>query len=987
MIVQDIIKQIEEKNKTIKKLQEIQKNSGKDSPDYKNLKTEIENKYPNLYLEEDCNLLTGGGFKKGRQIILDEIKRFYQLGFYYLWVTDKSISEEERKKDFIYNYKTELENVLAKTMVLIDENDGKKPGSSIKYIEKNDLLKQTIEVIQSDGAKFIVKKIFGESGKKIDSVKTLVRLYYKKGPNKIDLFNHINLGDFYKTRGKQSEKKSEGQTEEERSNFILQFMIDTLMSFMATMANIQQVRMLRDPQDRPDINRKLDPSKRHGYITDHLIEGALGAVFADYGFLHFAIDEILTRFTTPFLNKEGILENSGFAQLSEKNQLIFDKHCNVSYNLFASLKEQGFVQEIARDILQYHHRGLNDTGYPRRKMVDERVQDTDLEGNVFVHNQKIYETKILEMTRLVFIITFFIEYYNQTPLHIPFQRDNLVRHLLLNSVYPPGENNMPDQEGIYEIQTQLPQNKRFDGYLVDMFLKSINIYKIGEQIPVYNFNNTNNKVYDAEVIRYNDMPHRPVIKVLNDNNQEIDLSDLDNESLYIGEYVPSLRFQDVIDNFHLDKVDGGITLVDQKAEGDYELSLKKEERETAAMLDDLWDHNPQVTDSIPQVDTSDFNIDDLLANIPPELAKAQEANKIKQKDVNIQPIEEPHETQPQFDDIEINNTQETLSQNILIQEIEPEKEVSEIKQNSDSNSIKNDILSSKNQLDEDDLMNIFAEPELQIDSKNESTPEEIKLQEPMPNDQIDDLFADISEPQQENKVEPGNLQISIQTKKSKMDEDIFDNTISLKQEDGHISPEYSNKLYTIYLKKDDILIPYGLGKLISSKKDEKTFKMKYLSQFIEESNDYYRYHYSEIFQDEQKIISIINHERYKTRPYSGLKFFLGTEYNDDTYDQTIEKTITEGSYHLLYYIEELNENSDSSIDPDKGVPKYIVQVQDSINLIVTFIRYIKIQDHVVKYIKDTNCGKDFDLNNYKYFRLGREISAKELVKYLNLKLV
>ncbi|MDH4128245.1 MAG: hypothetical protein OEV44_05790, partial [Spirochaetota bacterium] len=626
MLITDVIKQLDERKNLNRKINDLKKELGEHSIEYKAQVKELKDKASkSIYLEEDCHLITGNGLKKGREIVLEEAKRLLTLGFYVLWISDEAISDKHKKENFLYNYKTELENVLSKTMVILDETNARKPGSTIKYIEKNDLLKQTIEAIQLDGAKYLAKSIFGESAKRIDSVKTLINTYFRKGPDKVDLFDHTCLGNLFKKKKKddsQSDKSDKKEQEDEdRTNFYLRFMINIGICFMTVVSNLQKIRLERDPNDRSDMNRRLDPEKRHGFSDEELIEGSLAAIFAEYGYLHVAIDELLKRFTTPYYNNEGVVDESGFARLSEKNQLVYDKHCNVSYHFFASMKDQGFVGDLARDILQYHHRGLNDSGYPRRKMVDEKVQQKDLDGNISIISQNVYEYKVSEMSRLVSIINFFVEYFFHTPLHIPFQRDNLVRFILLNSVYPPGKDNKPDKDGIYDIQTQYTQPKRFDAYLVDVFLKSINIYKINERIPIYNFNNTQKKLYDAIVVKYNEMPHRPVVKIKDEKGErEIDLSSKDNESLYIGEYIPSLRFQEVIDNFHIDKVEGGIKLSDN-IEDDSMIQMKKEDRQTAAMLDDIFDDGQQIVVSAD--DTPNIDIDHLLSDLPPELAKAK----------------------------------------------------------------------------------------------------------------------------------------------------------------------------------------------------------------------------------------------------------------------------------------------------------------------------------------------------------------------------
>ncbi len=1179
MLTTDVINSLKEAKELKKKIKTLQRKS-KQAPELETLEEDLKKHKP-MYLEEDCLLLRGGGFNKGKELSLEETKRLLDFGFHLIWVTDEPVTENDKKKDVVYTYKNELYKIVSKAMVVLEEANAKRPGSTIKIMEGDDLLKQTIEALQLDGAKYLAHSIFGEGARNIDSLKAMVRGLYQKIPEQVDLFDNTSIGNLYKLGKKKKKKegaakssdKKEGQIEEERSNFFQRFMINMVLIFVSTANKIQKIRLQRDPNDRPDINRRPDPIRRHGYIEEQLEEGAMAALFAEYGHLHEVIDRLIIRNTRAYYDDEGKLEGSGFTKLDPKSKLTLAKHCNVSYNFFASLKEKGFVNEVARGILQYHHRGLNDSGYPKRKTIDERIQHKDEFGNISVASQNVYDAPIEELTRLAGICSFFVEYLFQTPFHIPFQRDNLIRHLIVNSIYPPDQNNQPDKNGVLDIQSQYVQGKRFDGYLVDEFLKSINIYKIGEEIPIYNFNDTSNKKYDAVVVSYNEQPHRPVVKILGEE-KELDLSLAENESLYIGEYIPSLRFEDVIEKYHLDRIEGGILLDDQMDEEDQDIRMmKKQDRETAAMLNDIFEDNPQISEAPqPTAGAPEVDIDSLIsANLPPELVKAQQEAKTAEKKVEetakLQPkpdVEEkekekvpaeppaspePEDTLPDIDleDFHIGDDKEIVE----VESSDEEKEVPIVGEDEllsgDMNLFDNleaaeeeisfeppvesaaaEIKTEEGILDEDfniteestedsqaaevkdiaeddfDLSGLedesidalLAEEEAKgqeegleeaakvdvleaeaksddafdpladidmaaigdenLDALLEETPEPAQEaaisdegldslledeESPQPSQDaaisdegLDALLEDIPEPFQEEAISDAGVDALLEDEESpqpSQDAALSDDNLdallddipepfmeeeAAKVEDEKIpelSPEFdafdediaidqdieateqidslASKLFSIYCKRGNEVVPYGLGQLISSKTDEKEFMIKYVSQLSEEGASYYTYKYSLVNEDNQHRIKVLDPQKHAELAPEVLKFYVTGEYDQDNFQESITKPVSIGDYHLLYYVAELDPKNSSAVEAGaniKGVPKYIVRVKEKSDElskpIVTFIRYIRSKDNEVDYVRDSNCAKDFDLKTLPFFRIDRVLTAKEVIKYLKL---
>lgn len=1090
MLMTDILKLTKEREEFKKKARDLKKKLGKDNPEYKSKLKELNKESPRaIFLEEDCNLFGGSGFKKGKELVYEEAVRLSDFGYYLVWVSDRPTSDEEKKVDFIYTLKSEMEGILSKSMVLLDEADGKKAGSTIKYIEANDLLKQTIEAIQSDGAKYVAFHIFGEGLGKLNSLKAFIHQFFKKAPETVDLFSNVSLGNIFKYKQKLVEKKikdKDGKVVEERSNYTLNFMINLGLGFMATIRRIQNERLERDPDDVPDKNRKPDPLKRHGYDDFQLIDAAMAAFFVEYGYLHFTIDNLVQRFTKPFYTQDGQFEGEGIVRLSDKDQLIYDKHANVSYNLMSATKKYGFDSDMSRDILQYHHRGLNDTGYPKRKMIDEKVSQTGADGQVIgVYNQKIYEQKISELCRLTSIVNFYVEYTSHTPFHLPFQRDNVIRHLLINSVYPEDDKRKEDQEGIWDIQTQNPQDKRYDAFLVDRFIKSVNIYKLGEEVPIFNFNNSKKPLYAHAVVeRYNEYAHRPVVLIKEgEDEKELDLSLPENESLYIGENIPSLRFQDVIEEFHLDKVSGGIVLSDDNLDDDeMGFSSSKEDQETNSALDDIFGESNQIEEVPDNVEPADAgSIDDLIfGTMPDSISKAKSDEdkevEMEEKENNIQeePADSPvddladlsfdtaddlsdmedivpdmtdDEGQDGFDDFELppvveedhhddNHLDELDDSSFELPDdeisFEPPQEEETIEKPAEAATEKKEEVDlDKEVLDAEDLDNLFGDP---FSAEEESSSDEIAETEVEEAPALEDV--DLTDIEAETAMEDSDLadlgDIDLPSEEEaeipEMDaeelSDSFSDDIDTAEEEdspladleteveipdieeepvleeanlaavesaqietvsSHSDMQVDDDLYVIYIQHHHEYLPYGLGRLVASNSNEKRFRIRYIAQQLKEESGYYIYNYSLVNSKAQKVISVYNPNKIDSIAEGEAIFFIKGEHQGD-FQEKIIKEAKADAYHLLLYKGQNDPKKRLSVEKEQA--KYIVQIKAKGSSPdkpeVKFVRYIKEANGKFEYVKDQNCDKVFDLAEYSFFKLGRELSAKEILQILDL---
>ncbi len=604
-------------------------------------------------------------------------------------------------------------------------------------------------------------------------------------------------------------------------------------------------------------------------------------------------------------------------------------------------------------------------------------------------------------------MSFFLEYLFHTPFHIPFQRDNLVRYLILNSVYPSDSNNKPDKNGVFDVQSQLMQEKSFDGYLVDQFIRSINIYKINEIVPIYNFNNTNKKLYDAMVIRYNELAHRPVLGiVVNGKKEELDLSQPKSENLYIGEYYPSLRFQDVIEHYYLDKVSGGISIENKEKKNysyNYDMRVNKEDKKTQNILSEVFEDRQVVEQS----DTPDVDIDSLIAStLPHELEKI----KFTKPDEIEKPMDKESDLagEKKLDDISPDNLSNrhfdvklpdlTDIKKDFSSEEDKIEDISIVEDREIENNRKNEDSTGESFLNKSDMSfeppkSITEEPDLideipKIQDEDKTMKKLGETTEPADN-LLDNNLKELSDSEIKDLASKEDIQLTINgdiNKQRDMQEDYTDKATPY---------SITKKLFNIYINVDNKLLPYGLGNIISSEDNEKKVNITYLAQLTNEDRSYYSYRYSLLAQKEQHIITVYSPIIHDTLPEKTLKFFITEEFDQDKKEQIVKKPLLEGEYYLLYYIKELDssktKNLTNNIEYIKGVPKYIVRIKEideqSNNPIVTFIRYIKIKDKQINCIKDKNCGKNFDLSTMPFFKLDRPLSAKDIVHFLGLSVI
>ncbi len=617
-----------ERKKLREKARDLRKKLNNKSEEYKKAIDEIKSQMPpGIFLEEDISGVKSGGFKRGKELEPEDIRKIKDLGYQIIWINDGSELEQATNDykfwdhDF-HELKTEIENILIKTMHPFEENEVRKPGSTIKIFDGDDLIKQNINPLHSDGAKIIFSQNFGEGAKKVLPLHTLTKTLLKKC-KKTGLFENISIGNLYKAQDSEQVKRSEP------TNFFLKNCLNTGLAFAILLKKIQTLR-IPEGEEPPTHLRDIDPQKRHAYMEEQVLEATRAAYYVDYGYLHGLLFRMIYRITKPLIDPNGQMVDKGYIPLEDRVKNIFEHHCNVSKHILASQRNPTYIKEDGHELLQYHHRGLHGGGYPKRKMEDERISEEDMAGNVQSRVQSMYEHTITELTRLAGIINTFCEYLFGTPWRLPFQRDSLVRYFLINRVYPKNQDGEDDISGTWDVNTRLKHKRRFDAYLVDLFFEHIYLFKIEEVVPIYKFSDPTTILYHAVVIRHNKMPHRPVVLITDEDgtDKEMDLSQSQYNHYYIGEYHPCLKFKIVQEEIAPEfSLDGLIMPEDEEVQSSLELNVggkkttSNDEDEKLADLkrnaevdkvfadDDMEDFQPKSKSN------KDFDLDNFLAEI------------------------------------------------------------------------------------------------------------------------------------------------------------------------------------------------------------------------------------------------------------------------------------------------------------------------------------------------------------------------------------
>lgn len=478
-----------------------------------------------LYLEEDCH-----GFLRGRKLQRQDVELIKRLGYETIWVTREFVAPNENSHEFlIRETMTKLEEALFETFFTIREEDFERRVGNVKYLSGEDLFNPVLNPLQQDGAQTIYLRVFNQDLTKLERLDNIIREFISYNIRKITILDNRSLGYAHlkDSAGTQFMKASD-----EYLYRLIRHSIATTLMFITAAKNVYSTRArqgaIRTTARLEKGEKKFDYAKRFLFEYDYIASAALGCLLHDFGYCHNRCREIIEKELKTLAINEKLPEDDS-KRISESERSMIMRHVNVGYNIYSAFEENQFASPIANNIIKFHHCFLDGSGYPSRK--------ESVEGN-----QINYKTPIHELTRLFNIINFFDNFVNRKPYRLPVRRSTAVEYLITERVYPRLPDGTIDKYGIWELETTKKQPNKFDGYLVDEFLNSINLYKIDERV-VLRHKKTNN-ILHAQILEYNELPHRPVVKIIHQQKEGIiDLSQPQYQSWIVDELYPCVAIK------------------------------------------------------------------------------------------------------------------------------------------------------------------------------------------------------------------------------------------------------------------------------------------------------------------------------------------------------------------------------------------------------------------------------------------------------------
>ncbi len=593
-----------------------------------------------LYFEEDCSGFVGSHYKKGKEILESDLKRLYNLGYNILWVNDgKKINTKDKKAQdidlYLYDKKLEIEPFVGRGTYIIDENQVKKPDSTLKIFDGDDLLKQNINALQKDGAKLVLKGLYGERGKKIQPLKSIINRMMKEGISKFGVFDNISIGNAHIVKKKKDKNK---KRDIERTNFYLKSSIITGIAFFIVLNNIMKER---NPRFEGILQSKINPRKRPPYKKEKIINSSFSTLFSDMGFLHIILDSQIQKTTKQLFSEDDKIIDDGTALKDDRIENIFDRHPFIIAHILGSdSSDPPLISEEEEDMLKYTHRGLDGSGFPKRnfvtetitKIINEETNETKLEIKT------LFDSELKELPRLLGIINTIVNMVLGTAWRLPVERDMVIRYLKMNAIYPTDPiSGTSDKEGIWNFEPREIYDKRIDGFLLDKVLECIYLYKIGEAVPLYNIKKPEEIKYHAIVVEYTSQPNRPIVMIKDETeDKKLDLTKEENDKYFIGEYAPSIKLKKVMEEYAPKFSDMGIYLTedlyvpdDRKMKEEESIKESNKRKQLDKEVDNLFSDDAPDVDELTET-ASEEDVDALLSQFMPT-----NQQKTKKEDKNI----------------------------------------------------------------------------------------------------------------------------------------------------------------------------------------------------------------------------------------------------------------------------------------------------------------------------------------------------------------
>lgn len=545
ILLNDVLLQLDKRDALRAEARKLRQEHGEGSSAYRDGMDALRKQAdPPLYLAGDTRSIgLAGGFKSGKELDRETAERLIELGYSVVWGSTAKHEENDKPEPGSFQahlqYRSMIEELIARCLLPFNEQEIRKPNSSIKILEGDDLTRISPDGLQMDGARLVFEQTLGKSAKKLANLWGYIRKYLKEAPRRLPLGDNISIGNEYTV------KPGEERKDIEPTNFFLKTSVSTGLLVAKMLGHLQKVRVTRG--DTIPKDHKIEITKRYPYDDDALKEHITAAFLTDYGFIHGVVMQNIKRETQPLLSPDGERVGSGFRELSETAELMTNRHGNVAANILSSARDPEFIHEATEDMIRYHHRGLHGGGYPKRKLVSEHIQVEDEGHSSHRETRQIWDQPITEVTRIVGLANSFIEYLYGTPWRLPIERDSLVRYYEQNAVFPKNAQHKDDTEGHDDLNTHLIYEKRFDAYLVKEMLGLVELFQTGEQVPLYNRQAMDQPAGIATVVEPTDKPHRPVIKVVwqEGGEDQLDLSDAAQDEWFLGEFHPTLAMRSV----------------------------------------------------------------------------------------------------------------------------------------------------------------------------------------------------------------------------------------------------------------------------------------------------------------------------------------------------------------------------------------------------------------------------------------------------------
>lgn len=477
-----------------------------------------ENNEIDFYFEEDTNI-----YKRGKEITEQDIEQLESRGYEHIWVsTVKPFTPEDTHEEMVREIRTELEKSLTDLFTVFDESDVKKGSRGVlSYFDGEDLIKSQLNPLQREGTQKLYEKLFSDTGK-LQQLKTLLEKLIQNRVTNVDVFSARSTGMAEQSdMGHPMNRKMD-----EISYRLINHSVASAIMFVFACNRIFGKRASEGYQvsvQRLEKGEKTyDKAKRSQFQTDLILNAAFGTLLHDFGFNHRKLRSLLEKELKQTKTEDGTRCKDSSIRLADEERAVLKRHVNVAYNILSSNHEAMYASAIADNIVKFHHCFLDGNGYPDRKQYTE--------------DRKVYfRVPLHELTRLFTIINYYDSFLDRKPYRLPLRRETLIKYIFSHSVFMNSPTGNPDDNGLWDIDTQIKQPGLFDGLLVKEFFRSINPYKVGE--TVFLRNDKNNKCIQAIINKNNpDMPDRPLLKIYTGGKWgDIDLSSKNYVDWYVDD--------------------------------------------------------------------------------------------------------------------------------------------------------------------------------------------------------------------------------------------------------------------------------------------------------------------------------------------------------------------------------------------------------------------------------------------------------------------